>query len=219
MPVVIVDDKEWFYEIIGEGAPCIIVGIASCYLHALPARLKKVFRFICCDFNWTNANLPLSRITTLTMRDMILLYEQLRKALGLSKIFMMGHSRPAWLAHAYASAFPENTLGVLMLHPPAIWIGNESARSWHAENYFKQRASVERQRLRYKNRQQLIIKTPRNAMQSFVASYLADAPFYWADPYFDASFFWHGPCINFPLFAYYSDNMLAQYAKRMPQEN
>src|ERR1700674_1044613 len=95
-----------YYKIIGRGAPLMIVhggpGASHDYLlpHLLP--LARTNRLIFIDERGSGRSQKLDDATKYTVENMVEDVEDIRQALGLGEISLMGHSSGGVLAQTYA---------------------------------------------------------------------------------------------------------------------
>src|SRR5713226_5793968 len=101
-----------YYKIIGRGAPLMIVhggpGASHDYLlpHLLP--LARTNKLIFIDERGSGRSEKLEDASQYTVENMVEDVENVRQALGLGKISLLGHSYGGVLAQAYAFKYQQN---------------------------------------------------------------------------------------------------------------
>ena len=107
-----------YYKIIGRGAPLMIVhggpGASHDYLlpHLLP--LARTNRLIFIDERGSGRSQKLEDASKYTVENMVEDVEDVRQALGLGKISLMGHSYGGVLAQAYALKYQRNLTHLIL---------------------------------------------------------------------------------------------------------
>ena len=107
-----------YYKIIGRGAPLMIVhggpGASHDYLlpHLLP--LARTNRLIFIDERGSGRSQKLEDASQYTVENMVEDVEDVRQALGLGKISLMGHSYGGVLAQAYALKHQKNLTHLIL---------------------------------------------------------------------------------------------------------
>ncbi|HWX53326.1 MAG TPA: proline iminopeptidase-family hydrolase [Verrucomicrobiae bacterium] len=107
-----------YYKILGRGAPLLIVhggpGASHDYLlpHLLP--LARTNRLIFIDERGSGRSQKLEDASQYTVENMVEDVEDVRQALGLGKISLMGHSYGGVLAQAYALKYQKNLTHLIL---------------------------------------------------------------------------------------------------------
>jgi len=107
-----------YYKIIGRGAPLMIVhggpGASHDYLlpHLLP--LARTNKLIFIDERGSGRSQKLEDASKYTVENMVEDVEDVRQALGLGKISLMGHSYGGVLAQAYALKYQKNLTHLIL---------------------------------------------------------------------------------------------------------
>jgi proline-specific peptidase len=123
MPVttttVSVDDIEIACTIVGDGVPVIVIhgaiGLGSSYMRALDPWADEL-RLIYYDQRGSGET-PLGDVQKVSFAGGVEDLDGLRRALGLDRVHLLGHSAGAYLAALYAGAHPEATSGLVLLNP------------------------------------------------------------------------------------------------------
>jgi len=101
-----------YYKIIGRGAPLMIVhggpGASHDYLLPYLLPLARTHRLIFIDERGSGRSERLENPTMYTVENMVEDVEAVRKALGLGRISLLGHSYGGVLAQAYAFKYQQN---------------------------------------------------------------------------------------------------------------
>jgi proline iminopeptidase len=114
-----------------------------------------------------------------------------RRALGLGRVAVLGHSAHSFLALAYAARYPELTSHVLAI---AGAPGMTAAVLARIATYWDLVASPERKRILAENRAKLTEEvlarlTPSERM---IVPYVANGPVFFPDPTYDCTPLWEG---------------------------
>ncbi len=195
--VTVDEGVELKYVMEGRGIPCIFVGMSQYYPQLVSKRLKRHFRFIFVDERACVPGLTQEQVNAVTLDTLVDDMEKVRRALGFDKVAVMGHSVHGLFALNYAAKYPQHTSHCIIV---GVYPCGFAEGSPVADQYWANSASQERKDILQSNMEQLAIdvvgKTPSEA---FVMDYVAKAPLFWYDPYFDCSHFWQGTEINMLL--------------------
>ncbi len=191
------------YRIEGKGQPCLVVGSSVCYPRVFSQDLRRHLQLIFVDLRHfvdprelpsADPSFDLNRISLDTYADDI---EQVRQALGLGDVVVIGHSIHATLALEYARRYPEHVRGVVPIGGFAGTEGDEAATDalWDA-------ASDERKEIFARNKAELTseLQASLSPSEFFVRRYVALGPWYWYDPTTDASWLWEDVVPDMPVF-------------------
>ena len=133
--LVTLDDARIFYEVVGEGAPVLMVhggpGLDHEYLRPGLDVLARHATLIYYDQRGTGRSSAALDSATVDLDAFLRDMDQLRVTLGHEKMVVMGHSFGGVLALAYARAFPEHTRGLVLLatvEPGSRWSDAAAAR-------------------------------------------------------------------------------------------
>lgn len=196
------------YVIEGTGIPCIVIGDARQYQQVFSLELRKHFKLIflttamygSCDVDLENY----------TMDNILDEVEQTRRALDLDKISVLGHSYTSLVALEYAKRYPDHTSHVIMIDMTPGW--NDTFIK-EQEKYFLSQASEERKLILEQNKERLPDDELKNLDPSSasIAEYVRNAPFYWFDPTYDASWIFEGVQWNTNLMNHIFSVILPEY--------
>ena len=193
--IVTVEGAKLNYIIEGSGIPCIVIGSSIYYPRTFSQELRKHFKFIFLDlrhFVPSDETFEIDNITLDTYSDDI---DQVRKALGLNKICILGHSIHSLLAFEYACKYPENTSHILMIgiYPCGLAKGSRAS-----DEFWELDASDERKMILKKNWENINEEAMKNLSPSeaFIKTYVTNGPKYWHDPTYDCSWIWEGVEVN-----------------------
>ncbi|MHA2009170.1 MAG: alpha/beta fold hydrolase [Promethearchaeota archaeon] len=196
------------YVIEGTGIPCIVIGDAKVYQKVYTSELRKHFKLIFLTTAiYTPKNFDLENYT---MESILAEVEQTRKALGLDKISVLGHSFTSLVALEYAKRYPDHTSHVIMI---AISPSFNDAVMKERENFWLSQASAERKLILEQNEEKLTDDELNNLDPSnaFIARYVRNAPLYWFDPTYDASWLSEGVHWNADLIDHIFSAILPDY--------
>jgi len=191
-----VNGNEQSYVIDGTGIPCIVIGDAKLYQHAFSLEIKKHFKFIFLTTALTGSgDVDLENYTMDNILDEV---EQTRRALDLVKIAVLGHSYNSLVALEYAKKYPDHTSHVIMIAMSPGW---NATTFKEQEEYWLSHASEERKLILEQNIERLPDDELNNLDPSsaFIARYVRNAPMYWFDPTYDASWIFEGVQYNTDL--------------------
>jgi len=185
-----VDGFRLTFTVEGEGTPCLVINDAPAMQKGLSPGLRKRFKFI---FMNPRMNVPydpsfdLGRITLDTLVDDI---EAVRRAAGVDRVVVFGHSINGLIAYEYARQYPGRVLGVIMNGTPPF--RNERFSKLYAD-YWESTASPERKealrKSRERTREAIAQLDPGEAMRQ---TYIAAGAVYWNDPSYDCSWLLEG---------------------------
>jgi proline iminopeptidase len=163
-----------------------VVGLAPGYASLFSDVLKQRIRFILVDFkNTWGAEAPRD-VERITLDVLVEEIDEVRRAFGLNKVCVVGHSMPGLLALEYAVRHPDHVShGILIGMPPSYSRETPTLQ----EAFWQADASVERKAIKQQLDERLPSATllslsPRDA---FAMRYVRNGPKY----FFDAS--WQGP--------------------------
>src|SRR5215831_13851871 len=107
-----------YYKIVGRGAPLIIVhggpGASHDYLLPYLLPLSRSHRLIFIDERGSGRSEKLEDTTQYTVENMVEDVENVRRALGLGKVSLLGHSYGGVLAQAYAFKYQQNLTHLIL---------------------------------------------------------------------------------------------------------
>ena len=114
-----VGDIEIGCTVVGDGDAVIVVhgaiGLGSTYMRALDAWADE-FQLVYYDQRGSGQT-PLGDVQKMSFVGGVEDLDGLRRALGLDRVQLLGHSAGAYLAALYAAAHPEATAGLVLLNP------------------------------------------------------------------------------------------------------
>lgn len=207
---VIVDGIKLPYFIEGTGIPCMVVLDGLVPSRALSKKLREHFRFI---FLYSRMLVPFDKpveIDKITMDTYVDDVEQVRKALGLEKVAVFGHSISGLLALEYARKYPEHATHVIMHGTPPYY--NTKSKEIVAENW-EVHASDERKRILKQNWERLPADTLSKLSPSDagILRYITDGPKIWYNPTYDASWLLKGTYWNMEVWNHLFEVIMAKY--------
>lgn len=189
--VVPVNGVELPYFIEGEGIPCIVTCDPVLQQHALSDELREHFKFIFLD---PRPNLPCDKpdcYDNITMDTLVEDIKQVRQALGLDKVSILGHSLCGIFALEYARKYPEHVSRVIMVGTPPGY--NPVIKNIENE-YWESHASDERKLILEQNQAKLTEEALASMSpgEAKIAQYTASVPLTWYDPTYDISGLFEG---------------------------
>ncbi|NIM52722.1 MAG: alpha/beta fold hydrolase [Gemmatimonadales bacterium] len=189
------------YIVEGAGPPALVVGSALYYSRAFSENLREHLRLVFMDHRGF-APSPGPRDTTAFALDTLIDdMEQVRQALDLGPVVVIGHSGHAFMALEYAKKYPSNVSHVVMI---GIAPDLSAARTEATQAYWETSASAERKAVMEENLRRLpddeIAQLQVSPGQKFIRTYIRNGPKAWYDPRFDSSPLWEGVEINMDMF-------------------
>jgi proline iminopeptidase len=208
--IVPVDGVELPYVVEGNGIPLLVTCDPGVAQRAFSLELRSHLRFV---FMEPRVGIKHERhidYTTITMDTLVDDIERVRTHLELENIAVLGHSICGILALEYARRYPTNVSHVIMIGTPPGWNPGMTAKT---ENYWNTHASEERQEVLSQNRGALSQESldQMTSSDAAIAEYLANAPEYWHDPKYDASWLFEGSYWNVEGWNHLISAMMADY--------
>jgi proline iminopeptidase len=191
------------YIVEGMGRPTIVVGSAKYYQRTFSANLRSHLRLVFMDHRGFAPSPGPVDTTAFSLDTLIADIERVRRHLDLGPVAVVGHSGHAYMALAYAKAYPEHVSHVVMIGiSPDLGPASTAAR----DRYWEDFASAERKTIHEDNVRRLpdeeIARMPVSPGRRFVASYVRDGPHAWYDPHFDSTPLWEGVDPNMDMINY-----------------
>jgi len=191
---IAVDGAELAYLVEGTGPTCLVLGSATYYPRLFSDALKQSLRLIYVDlrhFAPADGSVAAESITRDTYADDV---EQIRQALDLDEICLIGHSIHGTMALDYARRYPAHVARVVVIGTPPVGLRamSEANRTyWEAEASDERKARLERNW--EARREEIAALSPADA---FSATYVTNGPLYWADDTYDCTPLWRDVFIN-----------------------
>jgi proline iminopeptidase len=198
------------YLMEGRGLPCIVIGLAPSYPPLFSKRLKQHIRFIYVDFVNTWGASEARAAEKASMDTLVEEIEGVRRALGLERVCVIGHSAPGLLALEYAIRHPDRTSGVIMVNAPPV---NNADFVKEQHDFWDADASTERKKVLEQNMR----RTPDSALEAlsardlFAARYARYGPKYFYDPSYDFYWAWAGRQFSAELILRFIGEIAADY--------
>jgi proline iminopeptidase len=186
----------------GEGEPCIVTGVAPTYPPLFSERLKKKIRFLYVDFKGSWTADPTRKVDTLTMDDLVQEIDDVRRAFGLERVCLTGHSSTGLVAIEYLARHPERVSRLLLVGVHPFW-NQKLFDAWNES--WEHDASPERKAVLEENKKRMpdsLLKTlsPRDA---FAMRYVRAAPRLFLDPNYNIFWAMVGHQISSPMLDHY----------------
>jgi proline iminopeptidase len=201
------------YHTEGSGVTCIVTGFAPFFPQQFSDRLKQHIRFVYVDFkNSWGAESPrdLQKISMDSLVDEI---DQIRTALGLEKVCVVGHSATGFVATEYALRHPDHTSHALLVCVEPFF--NQEFRTTH-DRFWEKEASAERKKIKQNLDERLPNKTllslsPRD---SFAMRYVRNGPKYFYDANYDLAWLWIGRHFSMEVLDWYTNTIAKDWDPR-----
>ena len=186
-----IGDIDIFYTIAGVGPTCLVPSLAGTpiYERTFTPALQDVMQLVFVELRGNRT--ATGEIDALTLDAMVDDLEGVRRALGLGRVAVLGHSAHSILALAYAARYPELTSQVLAIAgPPGITAGVLARIAM----YWDLVASPERKRIVAENRARLTeeVLARLTPSERVIAPYVANGPVFFPDPTYDCTPLWEG---------------------------
>lgn len=176
------------YMIEGEGEepPCLFVGPGTQYAQLLSDRIKQSLRFIFVDFKRTWNAPSGADVSSITLQTLVDEVEEVREALHLDTICLIGHSTPAFVAVEYSLQHPERTSRLILVGAPTY----HNADMGRIQREFWERDASPERRARYAEN---LRKMPNSVLSTlspfddFSLRYTRADPYYFYDYDYDVT--------------------------------
>jgi proline iminopeptidase len=196
----------------GMGLSCIVTGLAPAYAPLFSDRAKRHIRFIYVDFKNTWGAETSGDVDTITLDTLVEEIDEVRRAFGLDKVCVIGHSSTGLLALEFALRHPDRMSHGILISVPPHWrdIPKAQAAFWEAD------ASAERKAVKQKLDERLPTPTllslsPKDA---FAMRYVRNGPRYFYDAAYDFSWAWVGRAFSAELLNRFLHVIAAGYDPR-----
>lgn len=193
-----VDAFEVPYVTEGTGRPCIAYSLLPYNPRAFSARFKSQLRCTFVETRFAISSAPVDTSAPFGVDAAVEDLEAVRKALGMSRFVLVGHSILGTVALAYALRHPEHVSHVISIASvPEV----SPALFKLIEEHWEREATAERKALYAKNWSRLggDALAKMSGTEAFVATVLADGPKRWYDPAHDEAPLLAGVTINAPV--------------------
>jgi proline iminopeptidase len=189
------------YKIEGKGLPAIVIGSVNQYPQAFSENLREHLQLIFIDHRAFVAA-PKDRENETFELDTILDdIDQIRQALNLDQVIIVGHSGHSYMALEYAKKYPKHVSHVVMIAiSPNLSLEHQSA----AALYWQDMASDERKAIHNARLQQCSdeVLNQLEPGERFIKEYISKGAKYWYDLETDGSFLWTNVPMNMAIFTH-----------------
>lgn len=187
------------YRIEGIGKPALVIGSILYYSRTFSPNLRHFLQFIFMDhrgFATPPTHFSNEEFSLDILIDDI---EHMRKALGLEKIIIIGHSGHGYMALEYAKKYPQHVSHVVLLG-----MGPDQSKESHesADQYFQETVCPERKGVLEQNLKKLPTELKEHPERRFIIFALRLGARSWYDYNFDAVSLWQGVTVNMAMFDY-----------------
>ena len=186
-----VGDIDIFYTIAGVGPTCLVPSLAGTpiYERTFTPALQDVMQLVFVELRGNRT--ATGEIDALTFDAMVDDLDGVRRALGLGRVAVLGHSAHSFLALAYAARYPELTSHVLAIAGAPGMTAGVFART---TTYWDLVASPERKRILAENRARLTeeVLARLTPSERIIVPYVANGPVFFPDPTYDCTPLWEG---------------------------
>ena len=180
-----------FYTIAGDGPACLVPSLAGTpiYERTFTPALQEVMKLVFVELRGNRT--AAGDVDALTFDRMVEDLEGVRRALGLPRVAVLGHSAHSFLAFAYAARYPEATSHVLSIGGAPGMTPGVFART---TTYWELMASAERKRIVAENRAKLTpdVMARLTPSERVIVPYAANGPMFFPDPTYDCTPLWEG---------------------------
>ena len=177
------------YTVEGTGTPLLVVGSSRYYPRTFSRDLRQSCTLVCADlphFVSLSQNFQTESISFDSYAEHI---NAIRVSAGLERVAVVRHSHHGNVALEYAKRYHLNVSHVVLIGTPPV---NIAQTVKEAERYWACSASDERKAVLQQRRCMSDSKhlTSLPPTQTYISQYVTDAPLYWNDPNYDASWLW-----------------------------
>ena len=211
--VIMIGDVPHPYVAEGTGLSCIVVGVAPLNQPLFSETLKRHVRLIFVDFKKTWGADALQNADTITMATLADEIDEVRRALKLERVCLVGHSVPGLLVLEYAATHPEHmSHGILIGVPP--YYGRDTAKL--RSEFWERDASPNRKAVQQQNVQRLPDATLRmlSPRDAFAFRYVRTGPHYFYEASYDSSWAWLGRHFSAELLNLFFARIVVDYDPR-----
>jgi proline iminopeptidase len=192
---VMLSNAQLPYVVEGSGRPCLVIGSRLYYPRTFSSRFRSELRCVYLDQRGFVAGSDARADGTLGIEGVVADIEDARRALGLDRVVLVGHSIHGLIALAYARRYPAHVTHVIAIGGPPEYTERLSAS---LEPFWTSQASPGRKaahelNVRRVSRDSLATLTPS---QAFITTYVTNAATYWADSTYDGRWLWDGIELN-----------------------
>lgn len=185
-------ELEWVRE--GAGMPMLVVGAQRYYRRVLPPSMRNHFEMVFFDSRqWTRTpeGFDVESISLQTLSDDT---EAVRRATGLDRPVVVGHSHHGTLALSYAGDYPQSLRGLALVAPNPPFDALDGMES--PDQFFQRDATPERLAVHERNLSSRPVHAQMQTSAQFVDNYVANEARIWFDPSFDGRPLWEDVEIN-----------------------
>lgn len=175
----------------GAGPALLVLGSSVYYPRTFSKELRRCCTLICMDlphFVPVDTGFDSACISFDGYSEFI---EAIREDAGFDRVAVVGHSHHGNIALEYARRKPRHVSHVVLIGTPPA---NIQATVESAEHYWNHHATPERKEALRSRRESASLAPIRSQSPSaaYIRQYVTDAPLYWHDPSYDASWLWEG---------------------------
>jgi proline iminopeptidase len=179
------------YTIEGAGVALLVVGSSIYYPRTFSQNLRQSCSLVCSDLPHFVRLSPEFKHESINFDSYAKCIEAIRAAAGLERVVVVGHSHHGNVALEYAKRYPQNVSHIVLIGSPPVDLAQtiEEAEQYWASHASEERKAILQKRRRSVDEDRLASLSPSEA---YISHYVADAPLYWNDPAYDASWLWEG---------------------------
>lgn len=179
------------YRVEGAGEPLLVVGSSVYYPRTFSRNLRQSCTLVCADLPHFVRLGPDFKYESINFDAYAKYIEAIRAAAGLERVVVLGHSHHGNVALEYAKRYPQRVSHLVMIGSPPVNIAQtvEEAEQYWASHAPEERKLILQRRRSSVDERRLASRPPTDA---YISHYVADAPLYWNDPDYNASWLWEG---------------------------
>lgn len=188
------------YRIEGEGISTIVVGDIRYYPRTFQGNIRQQLQLIFIDHRGfvPPPSAPLND-DAFSLDKLLEDIESIRKALGLTRFVIIGHSGHAFMALEYAKKYPQYVSHVVLIGASPDY---SAATAQARIDYFEKDAAPDRKAAFQERMAQLPAKIEADPARRFVHMCVCAGPISWFDHTFDATPLWEGVYTNMQAIDY-----------------
>ncbi|HKY29106.1 MAG TPA: alpha/beta hydrolase [Pyrinomonadaceae bacterium] len=186
------DGTKLRYVVEGSGVPCIVVNGIH-YRPVFSKDLRRHLKLVFVDFRNSSEAEAATKLDDITLDTLLDDIDQVRKALGVDRVAVMGHSLPSLIALEYARKYPEHTSHVILIGAPPFMIPPKESEAFWESDASEARKLANKRNLERISDEDLKKATLRNMWKLM---FVRNGARYWYDASYDSSWMLEGIAPN-----------------------
>lgn len=207
---VTVNSNTYSFLMEGSGATCLILGSCRYYPRTFSSELKRHFRMIYVDLRHFSPAVRCDNPSRINLDTYLSDIDGIRKAFGIERSMLMGHSIHGTIALEYARRFPDNVSRVVSIS--AVPMDFETL-IFEAEEFWEKDASRGRKHILQRNWEEFnfSVSDPPSPNEVMISGYILNGPKYWYNPSYRDEWLWEGVEFNIDVSTHLWSGILRDY--------